>query len=217
VKAPASERRPLPQWVFWLAATLLVPVIFFAFGFGAGFSDAHREDSGEPNHLGYAPAGLLGLAWVACIARGALGLRRDAAAGRWPGWLVLLITLAVASAAGSVMALLAALLDSALLNAALRGVLLLVVTLLTWVYWRRIDEAAREAQKSAWLWGSCGGLALLATVEPLVARPDGGLRAPLLFGDGSPHDWLLTGAAYLFLAQAVAATLFWGAWWIRAR
>ena len=216
--ASTAPRRRIPQWAFWLLAALLMPVILFAFGLGAGFSDAHREDGGGTGGyiVGYAPAALLSLAWAGCIAGGVLGMMRQAVAERWSGVLVLLMSLIVVAIIGGLMALVAAVIQDRVLETVLRAVFLATAVGLSLVYWRRIDEAAREAQKTAWFWGSMGGVALLGAVEPLTRR-DGPLQLPLLVGGPDPHAWLLTGAAYLFLAQASVATVIWVLWWIRAR
>ena len=60
-------------------------------------------------------------------------------------------------------------------------------------------------------------VAALSAFEPLFFDPDGTRGLPPLVGDGSPHDWLISGAGYLLRAQAAVTTLLWGLWWIRTR
>ena len=79
------------------------------------------------------------------------------------------------------------------------------------LYWRRLDEAARTAQQSAWFWGGSIGM---------------GLALALLLPPTSPR-WLPTDVDPLLMAPlggvvVVAGALIgflvaWAAWWIRRR
>ena len=81
------------------------------------------------------------------------------------------------------------------------------------VYWRNIDEAAREAHKFAWFWGSVAGMlvvlpfAVVTSAEHLVA----------MFGPHSPAEWALGGVMALLIAQMAGYGLVWAGWWLRQR
>lgn len=85
---------------------------------------------------------------------------------------------------------------------------------LTCVYWRRVDEAARDAQMSAWYWGgSIGALAGLAfeAVAPSTGLADR-LQAAL------PHvNPLLVGGGIVGLAQVAGFLIAWAIWWAGKR
>lgn len=81
------------------------------------------------------------------------------------------------------------------------------------VYWRNIDEAAREAHKFAWFWGGVGGLLLMLPIIVLVS-PE---RLVAMFGERSPADWLTGGMMALLIAQLTGYGLVWAIWWLRQR
>ncbi len=105
-----------------------------------------------------------------------------------------------------------------LLPAWLAGLAAVVVGGLTMLWsrrwWSRVDEAVREAHKTAWYWGGSVGMV-----------PVMGLAATLLFdrsgvslerfawvpGDGG---LILTGIAVTLLLQLVGYGLFWAGWWL---
>ncbi|MBW8303209.1 MAG: hypothetical protein K0M78_04565 [Brevundimonas sp.] len=88
------------------------------------------------------------------------------------------------------------------------------------VAWMRsIDEAAREAHKSAWFWGGCGGMAvggvffILASLPPAAALP-----IPAWFpGRTDPAAYAATGAAALALLMVAGYALAWAWWWWKRR
>ena len=88
------------------------------------------------------------------------------------------------------------------------------------VAWMRsIDEAAREAHKSAWFWGGCGGMAvggvffILASLPPAAA-----LEIPSWFsGRTDPAAYAATGGGALALLMVVGYTLAWAWWWWKRR
>ena len=84
---------------------------------------------------------------------------------------------------------------------------------------RSIDEAAREAHKSAWFWGGCGGMAvagvfiILASLPPVAA-----ISIPSIFpGRSDPAAYAVTGAAALALLMTAGYTLAWAWWWWKRR
>lgn len=85
---------------------------------------------------------------------------------------------------------------------------------MTAMYWRRIDEAAREAHKWAWFWG--GNVALLPLILGfffLLERPD--LGAPLWPGlEATPSGYAVTGGLIVVFALLVGYGLAWLYWWL---
>ncbi|MDR7230010.1 hypothetical protein J2X45_001091 [Caulobacter sp. BE264] len=81
------------------------------------------------------------------------------------------------------------------------------------IYWRNIDEAAREAHKFAWFWGGSGSLVLAAPLAMLV----GDARLTALAGQHSPSEWFAIGVFSLLVFQLTAYVLVWAVWWIRQR
>lgn len=84
------------------------------------------------------------------------------------------------------------------------------------VYWQALDEAAREAQKEAWLWGGSLGLAATLTVVMLAAKNTIGLDL-LVPADATPEQALLRGATLVVGGQVGGYVLAWALWWWRRR
>jgi hypothetical protein len=84
----------------------------------------------------------------------------------------------------------------------------------TGLWWRRIDEAAREAHKSAWYWGACIGIA--AGGAGLVALTVFGGAPPLILDRApSPVGYFTSGALALLAAQVLGYAAAWAWWWGR--
>lgn len=81
------------------------------------------------------------------------------------------------------------------------------------IYWRLLDEAAKEAHKFAWFWGGCG--ALLLTVPAMLLVDTRTLEA--LFGPREPDYWLVAGMQGVVLAQIIGYALAWSGWWLVRR
>lgn len=87
---------------------------------------------------------------------------------------------------------------------------------LTLRYWRGIDEAARDAQKTAWLWG--GALAMIPGMVLLMVlgAPHRGVSDRLLAL--APQLNLLTiGGLIMALVQLAGFSLAWAVWWAGKR
>ena len=78
-------------------------------------------------------------------------------------------------------------------------------------WWRALDEAAQEAHKWAWWWGSTVGLAIgsVALFTLAYAAPDALTAAP--------KDLLLGGAAILGAGQIAGYGVAWAFWWLQRR
>lgn len=80
-------------------------------------------------------------------------------------------------------------------------------------WWRRLDEAAREAHKWAWYWGGSAGMVVgLAAILTLTTR-DVDL-ARFLPADANPGDMIVGGMMSILLFQLTGYTLAWGWWWL---
>ena len=84
-------------------------------------------------------------------------------------------------------------------------------------WWKGLDEAAREAHKWAWWWGSTFGLALggvgLLTLLG-AAEGDGGAS---LFAGQAPIDLLFLGVFAVVGVQALGYLIAWAIWWLQRR
>jgi hypothetical protein len=92
-------------------------------------------------------------------------------------------------------------------------VALAVIAVVGWgsiIYWRNVDEAAREAHKSAWLWGGTGGTVLML---PILALTDTA-KLEALFGPGDASHWVVIGLMSLFALQIAGYGLVWAGWWL---
>lgn len=91
---------------------------------------------------------------------------------------------------------------------------LALLFVLTGRYWRSIDEAAREAQKSAWFWGGSigGAVAFLG----MTSNPFGVVDA-IVPADADREALLIYGAAIVAVGQIVSFFLAWAYWWARRR
>ena len=87
---------------------------------------------------------------------------------------------------------------------------------LTLIYWRAIDEAAREAQKSAWLWGGSLGMGLGIIAVVLAAQGMFGFEA-LAPADLAPERLLIRGALMMVGGQLAGFFVAWAYWWWRRR
>ena len=87
------------------------------------------------------------------------------------------------------------------------------------VWMRSIDEAAREAHKSAWFWGGCGGMSVGGVFFILASIPQTAtIKIPTWFqGRADPVAYAATGAGAIVLLMVVGYTLAWAWWWWKRR
>jgi hypothetical protein len=93
---------------------------------------------------------------------------------------------------------------------------LIAIVVLSWVtviYWRAVDEAAREAHKFAWFWGASGAMLLSL---PILALTDTA-KLQALFGPGDPARWVSIGVFSLLILQIAGYGLVWAGWWLVRR
>jgi hypothetical protein len=136
-------------------------------------------------------SGLLAIA-AATVVLGLLGGVGSGFLSEMPGWTGLLLTVLVLS-------------------------LVMAVTLWLGIWWwRRVDEAAREAHKWSWFWGgSCGmivGLIGLLTVSLRGAD----IPLPASLGQ-TPSALLVSGMMAILAFQLVGYGVAWAWWWLARR
>lgn len=81
-------------------------------------------------------------------------------------------------------------------------------------WWARVDEAVREAHKTAWYWGgSVGMVVVMGLAAFLMFAPS---SAPLDRFAAMPGDGglILTGIAVTVGFQMLGYGLFWAGWWL---
>lgn len=93
---------------------------------------------------------------------------------------------------------------------------MLVVAASSILWWNTLDEAAREAHKWAWWWGSTGGLAVggVAVITLAASGVSGSVLAVL---GSDPVDILLAGGLACALFQIIGYALAWAGWWLVRR
>lgn len=99
---------------------------------------------------------------------------------------------------------------------AIFGASVVIVVALFWasiIYWRNLDEAAREAHKFAWFWGATSGMLAMLPIAALVS-PE---RLVAVLGQRGPAEWVAVGFVSLLIAQLVGYGLVWAGWWLRQR
>ncbi|WP_339914717.1 hypothetical protein [uncultured Brevundimonas sp.] len=93
---------------------------------------------------------------------------------------------------------------------------MLVVAVASILWWNALDEAAQEAHKWAWWWGSTGGVAVggVVLITLVTATREGPLPAIL---SGDPITVLINGVSALALFQVIGYALAWAGWWLARR
>ena len=85
------------------------------------------------------------------------------------------------------------------------------------LWMRSIDEAAREAHKSAWYWGGCAGMCVGGVGVILSRLPQAAtIRIPTL-GDPTPAAYAAAGAMMMLGLMLLGYTLAWAWWWLARR
>jgi hypothetical protein len=100
------------------------------------------------------------------------------------------------------------------------AVLVMLGALAVGVGWMRsIDEAAREAHKSAWYWGGSAGMSIGGVGIILAALPQAEkMQIPSWFaGRTDPVAYAATGAFGMMSLMLVGYLVAWAWWWWRRR
>ena len=103
-----------------------------------------------------------------------------------------------------------------LLAAVVFLVALPVAVWMTLLWWRRLDEAAREAHKWAWYWGATVGVLL---VLPVMFLPDrvGAVALAHRLGFVEPAELVHFGISAVLILQVAGYGVAWAAWWLKRR
>lgn len=102
---------------------------------------------------------------------------------------------------------------------ALAAVAACVGAIMLSVAWMRlIDEAAREAHKSAWFWGGNCGMAVVVVGVIFASVPQAGaLPVPNFLGRDDPLAYMASGAMATILIMVLGYTIAWAWWWLSRR
>lgn len=101
------------------------------------------------------------------------------------------------------------------INAATSSVAMAAALAICAWWWRGLDEAAREAHKWAWYWGSNFGLAIGGVGLLTLMAAEGGSGGRLAGQDAV--DLLMTGAFAVVGVQALGYAVAWAFWWLQRR
>lgn len=87
------------------------------------------------------------------------------------------------------------------------------------IWMRSIDEAAREAHKAAWFWGGSGGMAVCGIPIVLATLPQAASwELPVLWmGRTDPAAYAAAGAFCMMLVMCAGYSLVWAGWWLARR
>ena len=126
--------------------------------------------------------------------------------------------LAAATAVGAV----AAAMDLGRSTFALVHSLVMLVALAgaLWVclyWWRRTDEAAKEAHKWSFFWGASVGLAALGVVFPQLLIDERAVRLAAAFDFTRPGELVVFGLMLALVFQGVGYLVAWAMWWLKRR
>ena len=95
--------------------------------------------------------------------------------------------------------------------------LMMIGALVVSVIWMRsIDEAAREAHKSAWFWGGSGGMTIGLIVVAVAAVPGAeNWSIPAWYsGRTDPAAYAATGAFGMLILMIIGYAIAWAWWWL---
>jgi hypothetical protein len=107
--------------------------------------------------------------------------------------------------------------QAATVGLAVAGLLSLTL-LMSAGWWERIDEAAREAHKSAWFWGGNIGLVITGALLMAMMTPGGAALLPRLENpEGGAAAYVLLGLMIALVPQMLGYTLAWAGWWLTRR
>ncbi len=84
-------------------------------------------------------------------------------------------------------------------------------------WWRRTDEAAREAHKWSFFWGATCGISVLGVALPPLLPGDGLVRLARRLDFQTDTDLVLFGLLLVMGVQLVGYTIAWAIWWLKRR
>ena len=94
--------------------------------------------------------------------------------------------------------------------------MMIIALVVSLVWMRTIDEAAREAHKTAWFWGGSAGMAIGGVGVILANLPQLAAFDPLAYFPvrDDPAAYMALGAAILGLLMIAGYTVVWAWWWL---
>lgn len=98
--------------------------------------------------------------------------------------------------------------------------LAMVIAMVVSVIWMRsIDEAAREAHKAAWFWGGTGGMSVGMIAIVLASLPPAERFVFPSWFDGrtDPAAYAATGAFGILFLMLIGYAVVWAWWWLARR
>jgi len=107
--------------------------------------------------------------------------------------------------------------DHAMIVAAMYAGAVVVSGAIALQYWRRIDEVARDAQKSAWFLGGTVAIGVTAPLALWLNLTRGEGLVALLHGHGDAGVHFALGYLFAVLAQGAGFLLVWARWWLARR
>lgn len=84
-------------------------------------------------------------------------------------------------------------------------------------WWHGLDEAAREAHKWAWWWGSTFSLAVGGVVLITLTMAMDPAQTTRTLSDTTAMDLVAGGAMGALLLQCMGYFIAWAVWWLRRR
>lgn len=81
-------------------------------------------------------------------------------------------------------------------------------------WWSRVDEAVREAHKTAWYWGGSVGMAPVMGLAAMLLFDRSGASLDQFAAVPGDGGLILTGIAVTVGLQLVGYGLFWAGWWL---
>lgn len=145
-----------------------------------------------------------------------MAIGKSTSAGRSGLGMFMAVLVGCGVIAGGMIALLEAV--GVYLPAWLAGLAAVVVGGLTMLWsrgwWSRVDEAVREARKTAWYWGGSVGMMPVMGLAAFLLFDQSGIsldRFAAVPGDGG---LILTGIVITVGLQLVGYGLFWAGWWL---
>jgi hypothetical protein len=92
-----------------------------------------------------------------------------------------------------------------------------VLTPFALIWWKKVDEAVKEAHKWAWFWGGSVGMMLAIWIATANLFMDGQLLTPLLTSWGLEAYGFEAGVVATSLLMSYAYMGAWGMWWSKRK
>lgn len=96
------------------------------------------------------------------------------------------------------------------------GLIIAFLLALTSFTWRSMDEAARDAHKSAWFWGGGLGVAVAGWAASVIMAPGVDFSA-LMPAVNAPQGYFGLGVLATMLLQLIGFVIVWAGWWLSKR